>query len=112
MTDDHPAPDHPAPEGASTLIDVLAAARRAGYAAELSARPDGDLTCGRCHRAVNPAAVDVDDHWRLEGASDAADLLLVLAATCPACGARGTVVLGYGPNADAADSRVLEHLEL
>jgi len=37
----------------------------------------------------------------------------VLAARCPACGARGTAVLGFGPAASPADGDVtaaLQHL--
>ena len=46
----------------------------------------------------------------MEGASDPADMITVVATSCPVCGADGTMVLGYGPAAsdlDAAVSRAL-----
>jgi hypothetical protein len=47
---------------------------------------------------------------RLEGESDPADMVAVVALTCPACGAQGTVVLGYGPMADGHEADVLRGL--
>ena len=100
------------PQGADTLLDVLRAAAAAGYDGAFSAREGGDVDCGSCRNAVNTAALSVDAVHRLEGASDAADLLLVALAQCPVCGARGTLTLGYGPNASASDAAVLPFLDL
>ena len=47
---------------------------------------------------------------RLEGASDPADMMAVVAITCPICGARGTTILGFGPNSTEQDSTVLAAL--
>jgi hypothetical protein len=47
---------------------------------------------------------------RLEGESDPSDMMAIVALTCPACGARGTVVLGFGPMATQQDSDVLQSL--
>ena len=47
---------------------------------------------------------------RLEGASDPDDMMAVVALECGVCGAAGTMVLGYGPSATAADSDVLRSL--
>jgi hypothetical protein len=44
---------------------------------------------------------------RLEGASDPADMVAIVALTCPNCGARGTVVLGFGPAGSPDDADVL-----
>jgi hypothetical protein len=48
---------------------------------------------------------------RLEGASDPADMLAVVALECGVCNASGTMVLGYGPAAADADSDVLRALQ-
>jgi hypothetical protein len=42
--------------------------------------------------------------------SDPADMVAVVAITCPVCGARGTSILGFGPNATEQDSEVLSNL--
>jgi hypothetical protein len=44
---------------------------------------------------------------RLEGASDPADMVAIVAVTCPRCGNQGTAVLAFGPAASAEDSDVL-----
>ena len=46
----------------------------------------------------------------MEGASDPADMLAVAAVICPVCNTSGTLVLGYGPEADADDADVLASL--
>jgi hypothetical protein len=38
-------------------------------------------------------------------------MLAVVGLACPHCTARGTAVLGYGPEAAAVDAEVLELLE-
>ena len=47
----------------------------------------------------------------MEGASDPDDMLALVAMTCPQCGARGTLVLAFGPMAPEADVDVLVRLE-
>ena len=44
---------------------------------------------------------------RLEGASDPADQLIVVPLACPVCGARGTFVAHYGPEASLEEADVL-----
>lgn len=106
------AADTGAVGGARTLLDVLDAAQDAGFDEQFIAREDGTV---RCDAHTEPVAADrlvVHDHERLEGASDAADELVVVLAECPDCGARGTLTLGYGPNASPADAAVLVHVAL
>jgi hypothetical protein len=47
---------------------------------------------------------------RLEGESDPADMMAVVAVTCPACAATGTLTLGFGPTSSAEDADVLHAL--
>ncbi len=98
--------------GAETVVDALETARREGYETQFVARVGGDVRCHSCHRIVNAAVLGVDRVRRLEGPSDAADELIVVWVTCPRCGSRGVITLGYGPNASAEDVAVLRHLSL
>ena len=46
----------------------------------------------------------------MEGASDPADMQLVVGATCPSCAATGVLSLHYGPTAGEDDADVLVSL--
>ena len=48
---------------------------------------------------------------RVEGASDPADLALVTTVECPHCGARGALILRYGPEASEDEADLLTALE-
>lgn len=98
--------------GATTLMEVLDAAAAAGYEDQFVAVEGGGIRCGACGAIVPAADLAVTRTDRLEGASDAADMLLVARTDCPGCGAGGTLVLGYGPNASDADVAALEDLDL
>ena len=110
MTDDTPAPH--AATGATTLIEVLDAAATDGYGAPFVAVGGGSVRCTSCDEVVPAADLDVVRTDRLEGASDAADMMLVVRADCPGCDSGGTLVVGYGPNATEADEAVLGALVL
>ena len=69
------------------------------------------LECLTCRQRVAPEDSEVRGMRRLEGASDPDDMLAVAALVCPACGAPGTVLLGYGPSATIDDATVLAALE-
>lgn len=98
--------------GADTLLGVLDEARRHGYVTQQVVRGDDAVGCEACGITSAPAAFGVSHFRRLEGSSDAADLVIVIWSTCPRCAARGTLVLGYGPNADAHDDAVLRSIDL
>jgi hypothetical protein len=99
----------PGDEG-STLTDIITAYAREGFDASFGATPDGQLECGSCHTHLDPSEVAMSSLRRLEGASDPDDMLAVVALTCPECGSRGTVALGYGPASAAEDSDILRAL--
>lgn len=65
------------------------------------------VRCGRCASALDPRTVEMHSIRRLEGASDPADMVAVVATTCPVCGSDGTLVVSYGPMASAVDAEVL-----
>jgi hypothetical protein len=100
-----------APSDNTSLVAVLAGLRDSGYDAQFSVTDDGDLCCRSCDRCATPADVQLDELRRLEGASDPADMVAVLAVRCPSCEARGTAVVRYGPEAEVGHSILLRHLE-
>jgi hypothetical protein len=61
---------------------------------------------------MEPERLEVDHERRLEGASDPADEMLVLAGTCQGCGERAVLLLGFGPTASPADAAALNRLSL
>lgn len=62
------------------------------------------VVCGACGRSTAAEDLRVEVERRLEGASEPDEMVLAVAARCPACGAGGVLVLGYGPEASAEDS--------
>lgn len=101
-----------APSDNTTLTAVLAGLETEGYAASFGVREGGRLHCSACREESPVAEYHVDATRRLEGASDPDAQAIVVAGVCPRCGARGTAVLGYGPEAAATDAEVVAGLEL
>jgi hypothetical protein len=101
------------PSDNTTLVGVLQDLEEQGFGSQLIPRPDATIRCGACGETLSATEFDVEAVRRLEGASDPDDMMIVIGARCPRCGAAGTLVLGYGPNAsedDAAISAALDGL--
>jgi hypothetical protein len=95
----------------ATILDVLGELESQGFTGQFMPREGGRVECLTCHR-LSPADETVFRHLRrLEGASDPDDMLAVVGLACPHCNAQGTAVLGYGPEAAAVDTEVLELVE-
>ena len=95
----------------SSLAAILDDFQAAGFTTDLSAT-DAGVACGTC-RSVSPAGqLLVHRLRRLEGASDPADMLAVVGATCPGCRCDGTLVLAYAPGGDPAHADVLAGLHV
>lgn len=105
---DTPPPDAAAPNqtGADAVLRQLA---DEGFSNQLIPveGSGGSLLCTGCRSTTVASAFAVEQERRLEGASNPDEMLLVVAATCPACGAGGSVALAYGPEASPADSDVV-----
>ena len=97
---------------ATTLLSVLTAAAEAGYRDQIMVTDDGRLRCTKCDTTVSAADFHVEGFQRLEGASDPADMLIVVWGHCAGCDRGGVAIIGYGPNAGPADSDVLDALDL
>ena len=83
--------------GTTTLTDVLAGYAQSGFDASFSVREPAQMECHTCNQTFAASETPMASLRRMEGASDPADMLAVVALTCPHCGAQGTAVLGYGP---------------
>jgi hypothetical protein len=112
-----PAPgdsvDHLADELTSadaTITDVLTAYAQGGFASSFEVTDEAALACVECGTVSTSDKVKMSSLRRLEGESDPSDMMAVVALMCPACGAHGTVVLGFGPMATQQDADVLQGL--
>jgi hypothetical protein len=99
-----------APSDNVSQVAVLESLAADGYPNSLHPAEDGSLRCGACERSSDAEDLRDLQTRRMEGASDPDDMTIVVAARCPECGEGGTVVLGYGPNASAADAAVVVRL--
>jgi hypothetical protein len=111
MEADEPSPPIPGVPTDRTLLSVLEQLRADGYERDMFITPDALIRCGVCHHDARPEELELHAIRRLEGASDPADEAAVLALTCTVCGARGTAVVRYGPEAEPQDVAVLQAVE-
>ncbi len=99
------------PDDNTTLVDVLQSYEDAGWTTDFELLEDGSVRCGTCQSAIAPGALEIHSLRRLEGASDPADMLAVLAVRCPSCGGRGVVVVNFGPEMTEGQVRLLHEAE-
>ena len=113
MSDDTQPPGAPVPvaQDAQTLTDAIAALEARGYSGQFRVLDQGRVQCLTCRSELAGARTAMESLHRLEGASDPDDMLAVVAMRCPKCDARGTLVLGYGPDASLEDSQVMLELQ-
>ena len=100
------------PSDNTTLTAVLAEFEQLGYDASFGARDGAALHCSSCREERPAADFEIDATRRLEGASDPDAEVLLIAATCPNCGVRGTAVFGYGPESSAVDADAVAALDV
>ena|SRR5205823_14563585 len=100
----------PESEGLS-MSEALAGFEAAGYTGQFVVRPGGRLLCVECNHELDGQDMQLDGFQRIEGQSDPADMAVVVALTCTRCGAKGTAVLKFGPDATAEEDEVLRVLE-
>ena len=95
----------------TTLVEVIRQLEADGYTAQMAAVEGCSIRCFACHTDSPAQDVRLDGVRRTEGASDPADMVAVAALRCPACGAKGTVALKYGPIATPEEAEVLALLD-
>jgi hypothetical protein len=99
------------PSDYETASGVLRHLASAGVSEQfVPGRAPGTLRCSACGSESSGQRFELLEERRLEGASDPDDMVLIVAARCPVCGAEGAVVLGYGPEASPEDSDVVRGL--
>ena len=94
-----------------TLLEVLRHLEDQGYVGQMAAVEGGRIRCFTCHQDSPAREVHLELLCRTEGVSDPADMAAVAALVCPRCGAKGTVVLRFGPEASPEEIEVLRHLD-
>jgi hypothetical protein len=97
-------------DGGLTVSEAVAAFEADGYTGQFVSRPGGRLLCVQCGEEHDADDLQLDRFERVEGESDPADMAVVVAISCP-CGARGTAVLKFGPDASTEEIDVLRKLE-
>jgi hypothetical protein len=88
--------DGTAPDTVTDALNLLSAA---GYDASFD-WVRGELRCSACTAGHVPSEAHAERVYRFEGPSDPADEAIVLGLRCPSCGAAGTFVSAFGPDAD------------
>jgi hypothetical protein len=94
-----------------SLMNVLDQLEDEGYESQFVPREAGVVRCPTGGHVFSASSIDPDGTRRLEGASDPADMLMVVALRCPVCHVPGTLVLHYGPDASPEEGDVLVSLE-
>jgi len=102
-----PSGTEPVAQDAQTLTATLRTLETAGYTGQFKVLEFAAAQCLTCRENFEGREAVVESLRRLEGASDPADMLEVVALVCPKCRARGTLVLSYGPDASLEDSQLL-----
>lgn len=111
MEADEPTPPIPGVPVDRTLLSVLEELRADGFDRDMFVTSEARVRCGSCHHDAAPAELELHAIQRLEGASDPSDEAAVLALTCTVCGAHGTAVVRFGPEAEPQDVAVLRAVE-
>ena len=97
--------------GADDLVEIVSAFQARGFDAQLVPTEDAELVCKACGTKQRAARYKQHGQCRTEGASDPADMALVVALECSQCGARGVIALKYGPDASPEESELLRQLD-
>ncbi|MGH9116646.1 MAG: hypothetical protein ACRD0A_01835 [Acidimicrobiales bacterium] len=111
MSEAFTPPEPGAPSDYTTLVEILAELAEDGFVENFTVTPNGKIRCSRCGHVDDPADMSMVAIRRLEGASDPDDMVAALALVCPDCGAKGTVVVKYGPGSTEAEQAVLDAVE-
>jgi hypothetical protein len=82
-----------------------------GFSAQFVPREGGVVRCATGGHLFSASSSEPVSSRRLEGASDPADMVMVVALRCPVCDTAGTLTLHYGPDASPEEADVLAALE-
>jgi len=93
--------------GDEPLSDVVGRLSDDGFDGQFRSVEGGRIQCLTCRQDFPAQDAHADQVTRIEGESDPADMAMVVPVRCPSCGASGSLILRYGPDASAADADVL-----
>lgn len=99
-----------AADSSTSILEALQLYEKDGFSGQFRVTDDATVECLSCRQAKRPEDFDFLRACRIEGTSDPDDEAIVLALVCPACAAKGTLVVPYGPEAPQADAEVLKRL--
>jgi hypothetical protein len=100
-----PAPN--VPQDAQTISEVMRALDAQGYTGQLRVAEGAVVECLTCRNQFPAAGAAAERIVRLEGVSDPADMLAVVALHCPSCNTAATLLLNYGPDSTPEEAEVL-----
>ena len=98
------------PSDNATISGAVSSLDEEGFDGQFVPEESASLACSQCGASIAAERLDVRYRRRFEGASDPDDMAMMIAAVCPACGAGGTFVLGYGINASDLDADITSRL--
>src|SRR5690348_2502271 len=84
------------PQDAQTITDVMRALDAQGFTGQFRVLEGARVECLTCRHEVAAADIEAERIVRLEGVSDPADMLAVIALHCPSCSTAGSLLLNYG----------------
>lgn len=93
------------------LLAVLDDLAGRGIEGQLRAVDGGDVQCLTCRQTTPAAGWEILSLTRLEGVSDPADMLAVVAMRCPSCATDGVLVAHYGAESSVEEAEVLVALD-
>lgn len=94
----------------TSLSTVLGELERAGWGGQFIPLEGGSIRCLTCREEFPAEAAEADEVRLLEGASDPADMLIVVPLSCPNCATRGVLVAHYGAEASGEETDVVAAL--
>src|SRR6187401_2549475 len=95
-------PTHPTSDPTDEALSSVIAGRAGGSDCgdgQFQAVAGGEILCLTCRERFGADTQRADDIDRVEGASDPADMAMVLPVRCPHCDTTGALVVRYGPEA-------------
>ncbi|HLF16470.1 MAG TPA: hypothetical protein VI796_03450 [Candidatus Thermoplasmatota archaeon] len=100
-----------APAGSEgTLLEALARREAEGYRGQFGVRAAGRVVCFTCRAEQPPGEVTLQALDRFEGASNPDGEAAIASVKCGRCGALGTLVVTYGPEAPIEEAIALKGL--
>lgn len=93
-----------------SIIEAVRRLEKAGYDAQMAVKSNALVFCYSCNQASDAREVHMTETFRSEGSSDPNEMAVIAGIQCPKCNAKGTLVVPYGPTANADDAAAFRRL--